>query len=185
MADIEGELAYLRFLGGDESALDTLIGLYWESLTFFLGGYVRNLADAEELALDTFMEFAASAHNFTGRSSVKTFLFAIGRHLALMFVRKHKNDARRSLSPGEDASDDINSPESDFLKDERSRQLHAAMYKLKKEYREILYLIYFEDMSSQDAAAVLKKSRKQVENLSYRAKAALQLMLESEGFTYA
>jgi RNA polymerase sigma-70 factor (ECF subfamily) len=182
--DRAGELAYLRFLGGDESALDTLVTLYKESLLFFIGGYVRNFLDAEELTADVFMEFSASAWTFESKASVKTFLFSIGRNLALMFVRTHQNDVKTVSVDDVDAVPDETTPEADFLKDEQSRLLHLAIKKLKAEYREVLYLLYFEDMSYRDAGIVLNKTVKQIEKLSYRARASLKNILESEGFTY-
>ncbi|MDR0839407.1 MAG: RNA polymerase sigma factor [Oscillospiraceae bacterium] len=182
--DIAGELAYLRFLGGDESALDTLVSLYRESLLFFIGGYVRNLSDAEELAADVFMEFSTSAWKFKSKASVKTFLFSIGRNLACKFVRAHKSDIKTAGADDVETVADETTPEADFLKDEQSRLLHRAIKKLKAEYREVLYLLYFEDMIYREAGIVLKKSVKQIENLSRRARASLKNILESEGFTY-
>jgi RNA polymerase sigma factor (sigma-70 family) len=135
---MEGEIACLRLRDGDESAMETLIALYWESLQFFIGGYVRNFSDAEDLTLETFIEFTASLEKFSGRSSVKTYLFSIGRNRALMFLRKHKNESKyhhagtdSADKNAEDASGAV-SAEADFLKDEQNRRLHAAMKELKE-----------------------------------------------------
>jgi RNA polymerase sigma-70 factor (ECF subfamily) len=182
--DKAGELAYLRFLGGDESALDTLVSLYRESLLFFIGGYVRNFSDAEELMADVFMEFSVSAWRFESKASVKTFLFSIGRNLSLMFIRTHQNDVKTASVDDIETVADETTPEAEFLKDEQSRQIHLAIKKLKAEYREVLYLLYFEDMSYHDAGIVLNKTTKQIKNLSRRARASLKKILESEGFTY-
>ena len=57
--------------------------------------------------------------------------------------------------------------------------------KLKAEYREALYLVYFEDMSYRDAATVMNKSESQITKLVYRGKQSLKVILEQEGFTYA
>ena len=43
---------------------------------------------------------------------------------------------------------------------------------------------YFEDFSNAEAARVLGKTKRQVENLSYRARQALRRQLETEGFAY-
>lgn len=48
----------------------------------------------------------------------------------------------------------------------------------------MLYLIYFEEMDNSEAAAVMRKSKRQVENLIYRAKSALRSELLKEGFCY-
>lgn len=69
--------------------------------------------------------------------------------------------------------------------DERNRQLYAALDKLKPEYREAVYLFYFEGMSYRNVAAVMSKSEQQIKNLVYRGKQRLKSILDQEGFEYA
>ena len=57
------------------------------------------------------------------------------------------------------------------------------MEELRAEYREALYLTYFEGMSYAQAAEVMGKSVKQVTNLVYRGKERLRGLLEQEGIT--
>ena len=67
---------------------------------------------------------------------------------------------------------------------ERNSQLYRALEKLKKEYQEALYLVYFEDMSYREAGKVLGKSESQVTNLVHRGKKSLREILGKEGFEY-
>ena len=62
--------------------------------------------------------------------------------------------------------------------------MHKALAKLKPEYQQVLYLIFFEDFSNTEAAAVMKKNNRQIENLVYRAKMSLKSELDKEGFKY-
>lgn len=48
----------------------------------------------------------------------------------------------------------------------------------------MLYLTYFEDFDNSETAEIMKKSKRQIENLLYRAKGALKSELEKEGFEY-
>ena len=75
--------------------------------------------------------------------------------------------------------------ETKVFRNERDRQLYAALDKLKPEYREAVYLIYLEEMSYRNAAAVMSKSEHQIKNLVYRGKQSLKAILEQEGFEYA
>ena len=74
--------------------------------------------------------------------------------------------------------------ESAYLQEEQKIRLHGAMKKLKPEYRQILWLIYFEGFSNRDAAGIMKRSTHSVETLVYRARLALKKQLEKEGFQY-
>ena len=62
--------------------------------------------------------------------------------------------------------------------------MHTALHRLKLEYRQVLYLTYFEDLSISETAFILKKSIKQINNLLFNAKAALRSELERSGFDY-
>lgn len=66
---------------------------------------------------------------------------------------------------------------------ERDQILHLCMAELKPDYREALYLTYFEGMSYLQAAEVMGKSEKQITNMVYRGKERLHGLLEREGIT--
>lgn len=164
---------------GSEDALRELLLRHREGLTLFLYSYVRDMDDAEELMLDAFAAAAARTSIFAGRSSFRTWLFAIGRHLALRALR------RRRTPDVPEPPQDGGSPETALLRSERDRQLYAALERLHPDYRQTLYLLYFEDMDAEEAARVTGKSKKQIYNLTERGKKALRSELERIGFDYA
>jgi RNA polymerase sigma-70 factor (ECF subfamily) len=173
-AELSGEQLFHLFLEGDEEALEKLIVLYKISLTWYINGFLNDMRQSEELMIDAFAELAADTR-FKSRSSLKTYLFAIGRHLALRSVKKYKSAVHISLDEIADSyGGDENTVEEDYLDDEEKRQLHAVMGKLKPEYHEALRLVYFEDMSYADAGTVMRKTEKQMKNLIYSAKVSLR-----------
>ena len=177
------EQVYSRFLAERrEEDLELLLRRYRESLTLFLFGFVRNWEDAEELMLDAFAEAAAARTGFSGRSSFKTWLFAIGRHLAMRHLRKQRV---RLSNLEESREEDAASPEPDILRAERDVQLYQALDRLNPEYRQVLFLIYFEDMSREEVCRVMGKTRRQVYNLTERGRKSLREELVKMGFEYA
>ena len=67
------------------------------------------------------------------------------------------------------------------LADKRKRTVHSAIAKLSEDMRVVIHLIYFEEMTYDEAAKVMKKNRKQVDNLLYRAKKELRIILGEDG----
>ena len=131
--------------------------------------------------LDAYAEAAAGA-DYSGKSSFKTWLFSIGKKMALMRMRKQRFTAGESV----EQTDEIDAPpELNILREERNRQLYKALSQLKEEYRQILILLYFEDMSHEEAGRVMQKNRKQIYNLAERGRSALREQLERMGFDYA
>ncbi len=179
--DGKDEQLYSRFLKDrDEEALKILLERYRESLTLFLYGYVHSMEDAEDLMLDAFAE-AASRDSWSAEgSSFKTWLFAIGRKKALMHLRKHRFFSKEEADP---VSDDL--PEDGLLREERNRQLYQAMERLKPEYRQVLILLYFEEMSHEEAARVMRKTKKQIYHLVSRGRDRLKVILKEMGFENA
>ena len=173
------EQVYNRYLNQrDEKDIHILFERYKESLILFINSLVHNIDDAEELMIDTFAQIVAGPTLFSERSSFKTWLFSVGRNLTLMRLRRL---SREVAIDDEDmiASEDL---EFDILKNERNRQLYSALEKLKPQYREILILIYFENMTHEEAGRVMHKNRKQIYNLVQRGQKALKEQLERMGF---
>ncbi len=180
----DGAALYKRYLDGDGDALRKLVEEYAGSLVLFINRYVNNLSASEELMEDTFCDIVIKHGHFKGESTFKTYLFAIARNKAVDHVRKL---SRMGVVPLEEAEREVMSdfsPTDAVIREETKRELWAAMDKLKADYREVLYLIYFEGLSPDEAGRVLKRSRSQMKNLVYRAKASLREKLEEGGFVY-
>ena len=71
-------------------------------------------------------------------------------------------------------------PEEKLLADERKRALHAAIGRLSPDVRLAVHLVYFEGLSYEETARVMKKNKKQVDNLLCRAKNELRNILGKE-----
>ena len=74
--------------------------------------------------------------------------------------------------------------EAAVIKEEQKISVHRALKKLKPEYHQVLWLIYFENFSNKEAAKIMGKSVHNIEPLVYRARKSLKSQLEMEGFTY-
>lgn len=171
-----GAEAYRRFLGGDRDALAEIIRDYQPGLTLYLSGITGSFSAAEDLVEDTFVKLAADRPRFMGGHAFKTWLYTIGRHLAIDFLRRRR-DLPLEEEPG--ALEDL---ETTYLRQEERIHLHRALAALKPEYRQALYLSYFEEMSNAQVAAVMKKTKRQVENLLHRGRVSLKAQLEKEGY---
>lgn len=180
----KGTSCYQRFLDGDNSGLEELVTEYNDSLIFYINGFVNSIAVSEDVAADTFAELIIHKNHFKNDYLFKTWLFKIARNNAIDYLRKQ---ARLQIVPIDDAENELTDKESlenSILKNERNKQLHSAMLTMHNDYRDVLHLVYFEDMSYDSASAVLGKNTKQIKNLVYRAKQALKLALEKEGIVY-
>ena len=178
-----GESSYRRFLAGDDEGLHEIICSYRAGLILYLNSFVQNIHTAEDLTEDTFAEIAIKCPKFSGKSSFKTWLYAIGRNITAKYLRKQTKLSVVPLESQEYLADEENL-EINHIKSEQKRMVHQALHRLKLEYRQVLYLIYFEEFTNAEAALIMKKSSRQIESLLYNAKKALKSELERSGFEY-
>ena len=176
-----GASSYRRYLNGDESAFHEIVKEYFDNLVFFIDRYVNDYAAAEDIALDAFTQLVVNMHRYNFSVSLKTYLFMIGRSRALDYI-KHR-DRLRMVELSEAAQIPAEEPplEEVLLADERKRAVNAALAQLSGDMRLAVHLVYFEGLTADEAARVLKKSRKQIYNLLYRAKNALRTILGEGG----
>ena len=175
---------YHRFLTGDKNGMTEIIRDYKDGLVFYLNGIVDDPFAAEDLAEDTFVKLVVKKPHFSGKCSFKTWLYTIGRNLALDHLRSASRTTPLSGDDYAGMATERESIEQTYLREENRITVHRALAKLKPEYRQVLILTYFEELTNAEAGKVMKKSKRQIENLAYRAKQALKQTLLQEGFSY-
>ncbi|MBR3779542.1 MAG: RNA polymerase sigma factor [Clostridia bacterium] len=179
-----GASSYRRFLDGDDEGIVEIIRDYKDGLILYLNGYVNNIFVAEELMEETFVKIVTKKPKFTEKYAFKTWLYTIGRNVVMDYLRHHKRMADTPIDDLEHCLVEEESVERSCLREEQKIALHRALRKLREDYRQVLYLTYFDGFSNADAAVAMNKSRRQIENLVYRAKQALKTQLEKENFVY-
>ncbi len=138
------ESLYRQYLSGDDEGLNALMKKYGDPLTLYIDGYLHDVHEAEELMLDVF------AYLFTKKPKIldggfKAYLYKAARNMALR--HKSKRKPLFSLDALADEPDGRLLAEEVIRSEERNRILHFCMDEMNPDYREVLYLTYFEDMS--------------------------------------
>ena len=145
---------YRRYLNGDEGALSELMARYGDALTIYIDGYLGDIHEAEDLMIEVFAYMCLKKPRLRD-GAFKTYIYKAARHMAL----RHRGRWRAVFSL-EDLSLE---PEAEALVEEavgsaeRRETLRLCMERLHDDYREALYLTYFEDLSYAEAAEVMGK----------------------------
>ena len=176
-----GASSYRRFLEGDENAANEIMNELFYKLVYFVDGYLKDVPAAEDVAMDVMSDLFVYRHRYNFKVSLKTYVFMRGRSKALDILRRRKKLVMTGLEEAEDASGEYDELESRVLVGERKRAVRAALGKLPDQMREAVHLVYFEELSYEEAARVMGIKPKQVDNLLYRAKKELRSALGEEG----
>ena len=178
-----GSELYSQFLAGDDAGLEQLITEYKDGLILYLHTLVGDVTLAEELTEDTFVRLCVKKPRDKKIGSFKTWLYTIGRNVAISHMRKAAKATVPMDTVGELADETADLLQL-YLQEEQKILLHRGMEKLKPEYRQVLWLVYFEGFSCQQIGRIMKKTTHGVETLAYRARLALKQILIKEGFDY-
>ena len=178
-----GASSYRRFLEGNKNALAEIIREYRDGLVLYICSFTDDICTAEEIAEEVFIKLYVKKPKFSGKSSFKTWIYSIGRFTAIDYIRKM---SRLVSAPIDDfySLADRAEIEQNYIKDEQKIMIHHAMRKLNSNYRQVLYLIYFEEFDNAQTAKIMHKTSRQITYLLYRAKKSLKSELEREGFIY-
>lgn len=141
----------LRFNAGDESAFNQIVDRYHTRIFALAQNVLRNRADAEEIAQDTFVRAYRALDRFRGDSSLATWLYRIAMNLSRNRYWYHRRRRRQdAVSLEHEYGDENNTTIANFIAEDNSSPRHDAsrqefselveqcMNQLDPNYREIL-----------------------------------------------
>jgi len=169
-----------------QSAMRQLHAEFRSQVYAFALGRMRRAEDAEEVVVETFLEVWRKAATFRGDSRFTTWLLGIAKYKIL--------NHRRGDAPAHEDVDELG----DVLEDEdavdgfaliaqaqRASGVRRCLGTLKAEHRECLQLVYFDELSVRDVAAVQGVDEGTVKSRCFHArqkiKKCLSMMLRREG----
>ena len=162
-------------LNGDKQRYADIVDRYQQlvaNLCYKLGG--SNI-DVEEATQAVFVELYFSLPKFKFESKLSTYIYRITLNVVCKTLKKN----RRYTKWSSNVDDSYNTPslDEDIINNERIKELHSAIDKLKYEQKVALTLYCFEDMSYKEVAEVMEVSLSKVETLIFRAKKSLKKIL--------
>lgn len=178
------ELLYERYFQGDKKAAEQLVHRYEDALIRYIGGYISDYHESEDLMIESFARMFAKKRPVNADRCFKAYLYKTARNLSLRHKKK-KRFPLLEIHQTEFEMAGVTCVDADLLRNEQKKELVCAMEQLKEEYQEVLYLLYFEEMKYEEAGRVMGKSVAQITNLAHRAKKNMKKILEKEGIIYA
>jgi len=169
-----------RIAERDQAALAALFGRYQTRVFRFVLRLVRSEATAEEVTNEVFMEVWRNGHRFEGRSTLSSWILGIAHNKAISSLRKRREEG---LDEGaaEQIADDADTPEVDLQKQDKGALLKACIARLGTDHREIIDLVYYQEMSVAEAAAVLSIPENTVKTRMFYARKKLSELLKEVG----
>ncbi|HEV2319831.1 MAG TPA: RNA polymerase sigma factor, partial [Verrucomicrobiae bacterium] len=173
MANADDELV-LQCRNGNAEAFEMLVRRHQQmihALTFRMTG---SLADAEDLAQETFIRAYEQIGAFNGKSKFGTWLYSIAVHACLNWRR---DEVRRSRAESGCASEMLAQGQGNQAANDTAQEAQMALMKLPPKQRAAIVLTVYDELSHAEAARLLKCSETTISWRVYAAKRKLKRLL--------
>ena len=144
--------------GGSKATFVVLVGRYLPRVTKYCARFVGQLATAEELAQEIFLEVWLRRTRYRSQGKFVVFLFTLARHRCLNRLRDDSRRRRRDLDAGLDGlvpgvcpPDQLDA----LLEQERQRRVQVALLGLSTKLREAVLLRFDQGLDYPDVARIL------------------------------
>ena len=175
-----------QILAGDQGAFGDLVERYQGRLVNYLYRLVRNLDEAHELAQEVFLKVYQALDRYDPRYRFSTWIFRVAQNAAIDQIRKRRLKmvplSRPEGPDGESHEWDLPSedrgPYGALRNVERGEAIQAAIDELPWEYRELIVLRHYGELSYDEIARLKEMPLGTVKNKLFRGRQVLKEKLD-------
>lgn len=169
-------------LAGAEARFAELVERYQGRLVNYLFRLVRDLEEAHDLAQEVFVKVYYALDRFDPSYRFSTWMFRVAQNAAIDQIRRRRLKLV-SMSRSEDGSDEAHDwefasdepgPYGDLRNQERGTAIQEAIDNLPWEYRELIVLRHYGELSYEDIAQLKTMPLGTVKNKLFRARQMLK-----------
>lgn len=169
-----------RIADGDEDALLALFATYGRSMYAYALRLMRDPASAEEVVQQSLVAMWQGVGQFRGKGRVISWLLGIVHHKAMDLLRKREDvsldELQVTLNTGEEA------PARQVEARDNQTLIRSGLDQLPLEQRSALELIFFHNLSMEEAGRVLDCPAGTVKSRLFSAKNSLKGILTRQGY---
>ncbi|BBL35938.1 ECF RNA polymerase sigma-E factor [Nitrosomonas stercoris] len=171
-----------RVQQGDKHAFDLLVIKYQRRLARLLSRFIRDPAEVEDIAQETFIKAYRALASFRGDSAFYTWLYRIGVNTAKNFLisqgRKQPStigfDAEDAENfEGADQLREMNTPENELMGKQVAQTISQAIETLPEELKTAIILREIEGLSYEEIASIMDCPIGTVRSRIFRAREAV------------
>ncbi|MFO7579197.1 MAG: RNA polymerase sigma factor RpoE, partial [Nitrosomonas halophila] len=167
----------------DKHAFDLLVIKYQRRLTRLLSQFVRDSAEVEDIAQETFIKAYRALPSFRGDSAFYTWLYRIGINTAKNFLVSQGRKAPTTIEgfdnedaenfEGADQLREMNTPESELMGKQVAQTVNQSLDALPEELRTAIILREIEGLSYEEIAGIMDCPIGTVRSRIFRAREAV------------
>jgi len=176
----DGEMRAALHANDARRALTLLMNRYGDEVYRFAYAMTHRDHLAEEVRQQVFVEVYRDLASFAGRSSLRAWLLGITRHRCLDATKSHKRWTNRFKNepPADEESDD-HEPERELDRSRLAKILAVCLARLAPAARDAVMLRYHQDLSYDEASAIVGDNAGTLQQRVARALPALRRCVDA------
>lgn len=168
-----------KLKSGDSDAFEKLVSEFKKRIFSLSMGMLGNREDALDATQEVFIKIYRSVGSFKGESALSTWIFRITKNVCIDFLRKNRAVSEDEI-PETLPDTALPSPEEALLLCQKRDLVKSCIKELPVNYKTVLLLREYEQMSYSEIAQTLEISEGTVKSRIARARQYLFKLLKSK-----
>lgn len=181
---MDGDLTLIRKMKqGDREAFEAFVQKYYGEILKYCGWHCPDPEEAKDLTQETFVRFMGGLSGYHHKGKAKNYLYTIAGNLCKDYYKKSRKYLNQELSNREAVSGEnalyalATGPETQVTD---KVFVEWALGQLSEEFREVVILYYFQDLTLAQIARVLDIGLPLVKYRLRQARQKLKALIEME-----
>jgi len=167
---------------GNHEAFARLVQAYQTPVYNLAYRMLGNPTDAEDAAQETFVRAYTRLNTFETGRKLSSWILSIAAHYCVDKLRR-RHGGQASVEETQSLqwmADGKPKPEEQLIESEQSKSIHHVLAALPAQYRVVIILRYWQDLSYQEIAEITGSTESAVKSRLHRARQMMALQLEQE-----
>lgn len=170
---------------GSSYAFDAIVSALEVDLYRLCYRMMGNEHDAQDTLQDAFLTLYQKLYQYSNKSSFQTWAYRVTLNTCYNALarRKHFSNQEHIEISSLEIEDSLSvSPEETLIRQDKAMLIQHCLDKLPDQYRSVIILRDFQELSYDDVAQSLRLSLPTVKNRLFRARQRLKKLLEESGY---
>jgi len=146
---------------GNHQAFEKVFILYYKKVKIFILGYVKTMADAEDLTEETFLGLWLNHSSINTEKSFDSYLYTVAKNKALNYLKRKY--ASKTIIEMQTPSTFSHSPEDEYIALEKALLIEMIVEKMPAQRKKI-YQLRQQGLSNDEIAKEIETTKRNVES---------------------
>lgn len=142
-----------RMQGGDKTAVDEIVRLYYNDVYRFLCRKLPTFADAQDVTQDVFMRLALGIHRYQERGKLRNYLFQMALNASRDYYRRCPPDPL-NVDDVADTLPGVSLPGDVYEAREQGEMVRSVLHLLPDFQKDVIILRFYHDLAFKDIARI-------------------------------